>query len=74
MEVATENESAASREQVEGGSSVSMSTGERRRYRKNWTVVQAFCTLLGLSYYVSLPSMHQFVTNSAHPGNDGVRG
>ena len=46
--------------------------GERYRYRANWVTLQAFCTLIGVSFYIALPSLHQFVTSSTHPDDASV--
>ena len=50
----------------------SCGSGERCRYRQNWLVIEAYCSLIGVSYFISLPSLHQFVTSSDRPEDSDV--
>ncbi len=45
---------------------------EVRRYRINWIVIFCMDTLIGVSAFITLPSLHQFVTSSSHPEDPNV--
>ena len=45
---------------------------ESRRYRNNWIVIYTLNSLLGVSYFIGIPSLHQFVTSSSSPQDPNV--
>ena len=49
----------------------SFSDAEMRRLCCNWTVFVIGNTF-GISYFIVIPSLHQFVTSTTHPSNPNV--
>ena len=47
-------------------------SSDRCRFKKNWFVLTASCTLAGFTYSSALPSLHQFVTSSTRPEDPNV--
>ena len=45
---------------------------EIRRYRKNWIVIYFMSSLVGMSFFITIPSLHQFVTSTTHPEDANV--
>ena len=45
---------------------------ELKRLRRNWLNQFAVSSLGGLCYFISIPSLHQFVTSSSTPADPNV--
>lgn len=45
----------------------SSSDPDAKRYYKNWVIVFALANLVGIGFYISVTSLHQFVTSSSKP-------
>ena len=46
---------------------------ELKRLRRNWINVFLMTSLTGLSYFIIIPSLYQFVTSSKTPQDSTVR-
>ena len=45
---------------------------EIRRFRWNWVVYYLSTSVYGISYFIMIPSLHQFVTSSPNPPDPSV--